>query len=438
MRLEEAYGARLPGGFGRSAQGRDDHAKRPTPEHGRGGRRPASGHGGAIVAQDGAPITVAQDGSADHETITEAIEAASDGDTILIAPGTYVENLHIEKDLTLVGDGPREQIMILQDESDRQIVDMVRARPQARRSSPRDRPIESSVVTIHIEDADVTIESLSIMDEDDVLYTSLLLDGGTSTVRDIDTNGFVGVRGDAFVTVEDSSIERLGTWGTSSHTVATGNEFRDLFLGGEGATGRLEGNTAFGMGIVIERGASFEIVGNRVLPDGDEPGIAILDPETIANVTGNDVDGGLFGILVEFVSECLVEGNTMSGSELGLVAVETTGTFVGNTIHDVTEVGIATIGQGMTVTGNDISGGRLGIHARSINYDRVPPGTVRRDEPPHIVDNSVADVSHFALVIEDASPSVTGNQLCAGRQAIRIVGDSNPSIGTNEICELDR
>ena len=149
------------------------------------------------------------------------------------------------------------------------------------------------------------------------------------------------------------------------------------------------------------------------------------------------MDGGLFGILVEFVGECLVEGNTVHGSELGLVAVETTSTIAGNTIRDVTEVGIVAVGHGMTVSGNDFSGGRLGIHVRSINYDRVPPGTVRHDEPPRILDNSVADASHFALVIEDASPSVSGNRLCSGRQAIKIVGDSDPSIGTNEICEVD-
>jgi len=391
----------------------------------------------AAVAQEGAVITVARDGSADHETITEAIEAASDGDTILVAPGTYVENLYIEKALTLVGDGPREQIMLLQDETDRQIVDMEPAWFRTRRSGPQDRPVKSTVVTIHVDDADVTIESLSILDEDDALLTSLLLDGGTSTVRDIDTNGFVGVRGDAAVTIEDSDIERLGSWGTSNHTIATGNEFRDLFFGSEGATGRLEGNTAFGMGIVIETGASFEIVGNRVLPDGDEPGIYILDPETIANVIGNEVDGGLFGILLEFAGESLVEGNTVYGSELGFVVVETTSTIAGNAVRDVTEAGIEAVGQGMTVTGNDFSGGRLGIHVRAINYDRVPPGTVRHDEPPLILDNSIEDASHFALVIEDASPSVSGNRLCAGRQAIRIVGDSNPSIGGNEICEID-
>jgi parallel beta-helix repeat protein len=392
--------------------------------------------GTVAVAQEGAVITVAQDGAADHETITEAIEAASDGDTILIAPGTYVENLYLDKALTLFGDGPREQIVILQDESDRQVVDVEPAWPRTRRSGPQDRPVKSTVVTIHVDDADVTIESLSIMDEDDVLYTSLLLDGGTSTVRGIDTNGFVGVRGDATVTIEDSDIERLGSWGTPNHTVVTGNEIRDLFFGSEGATGRVEGNIVH-RNIVIERGASYEVVGNSILAIEDEPGIVLSDPETIATVIGNDVAGGPIGISVEFAGESLVEGNTVHGSELGIRAIETTSTVSGNTIRDVTEVGILAAGQGMTVTGNDISGGRLGIHALAIDYSQVPSGTPRHDEPPRILDNSVADASHFALVIEEDSPSVSGNRLCSGRQAIKIVGDSDPSIGTNEICEVD-
>ena len=91
----------------------------------------------------------------------------------------------------------------------------------------------------------------------------------------------------------------------------------------------------------------------------------------------------------------------MYGSEIGLVAVETTGMIGGDIIRDVTEVGIVAAGRGMTVTGNDVSGGRLGIHAHSVNYDRVPPGTVRHDEQPRILDNSVSDASHFALVIEE-------------------------------------
>ncbi|MEX1295334.1 MAG: right-handed parallel beta-helix repeat-containing protein, partial [Candidatus Limnocylindrales bacterium] len=360
----------------------------------------------------------------------------SDGDTILIAPGTYVENLYIDRALTLVGDGPREQVVILRDESDRQIVDVEPAWPRTRRNSPQDRPVNSSLVTIHVDGADVTIESLSIVDEDDALLTSLLLDGGTSTARDIYANGFVGVRGDTSTTIEDSDIERLGSWGTLNHTVVTGNEIRDLFFGSEGATGRVEGNIVH-RNIVIEQGASYEVVGNHIVAIDDEPGIVIWGPETIATVIGNDVAGGPIGISVEFAGESLVEGNTVHGSGLGVRAIETTSTIAGNTIRDVTDVGILAAGQGMTVTDNDISGGRLGIHALSIDYRQVPPFAPRFDEPPRILDNSISEASHFALVIEEDSPSVSGNRLCSGRQAIKIVGDSDPSIGTNEICEVD-
>jgi hypothetical protein len=140
---------------------------------------------------------------------------------------------------------------------------------------------------------------------------------------------------------------------------------------------------------------------------------------------------------VEFAGESLVEGNTVHGAELGLRAIETPSTIVGNTIYDATETGILAAGLGMVVTGNDISGGRVGIHTISLTYDRIPPGSLRYDEPPRILDNSVSDASYFALVIEESSPFVSDNRLCAGRQAIRIVGDSNPAIGSNEICEVD-
>jgi hypothetical protein len=48
----------------------------------------------------------------DYKTIQEAIDAASQGDTILIDPGTYVENLRVDKrGLTIRGTDP-EQVII--------------------------------------------------------------------------------------------------------------------------------------------------------------------------------------------------------------------------------------------------------------------------------------------------------------------------------------
>jgi hypothetical protein len=47
-------------------------------------------------------ITVKQDGSGDFMAIQQALDAAADGDTVLVWPGTYFENLYIEnKNLTI-------------------------------------------------------------------------------------------------------------------------------------------------------------------------------------------------------------------------------------------------------------------------------------------------------------------------------------------------
>lgn len=41
----------------------------------------------------------------DYPTIQEAINAASDGDTVLVAAGTYYENVVINKTIVLIGEG---------------------------------------------------------------------------------------------------------------------------------------------------------------------------------------------------------------------------------------------------------------------------------------------------------------------------------------------
>ncbi|MBP1910713.1 lectin like domain-containing protein [Methanolobus bombayensis] len=64
-------------------------------------------------------IVVNSSGSADFSTITEAINAASDGDTILVEPGTYNENLYFKNDnISLVSStGNPEDIRIVSSSS---------------------------------------------------------------------------------------------------------------------------------------------------------------------------------------------------------------------------------------------------------------------------------------------------------------------------------
>lgn len=57
-------------------------------------------------------LVVDATGAGDYSSIGPAIQAAADGATILVRPGHYMEELTIERPLTLRGDGSREQIVI--------------------------------------------------------------------------------------------------------------------------------------------------------------------------------------------------------------------------------------------------------------------------------------------------------------------------------------
>lgn len=56
----------------------------------------------AVDAAAGAVLVVDDDGSAQFSTISDAVAAASDGDTIRVRPGTYRETVRVTQDVTLV------------------------------------------------------------------------------------------------------------------------------------------------------------------------------------------------------------------------------------------------------------------------------------------------------------------------------------------------
>ncbi len=56
-------------------------------------------------------ITVAKDGTGDHNTIQDAVDASSDGDTIRVYDGVYKEAVWIDNSITLIGNGTGRTIL---------------------------------------------------------------------------------------------------------------------------------------------------------------------------------------------------------------------------------------------------------------------------------------------------------------------------------------
>ena len=92
-------------------------------------------------------------GNGGFATIQEAIDAAVDGDTIMVAAGTYQEQIVIDgKDVTLEGAGIGETIILSPDAADLEL-----SHVETNSGSPN----RYSVVTI-TNDADVTIEGVTV------------------------------------------------------------------------------------------------------------------------------------------------------------------------------------------------------------------------------------------------------------------------------------
>ena len=59
-----------------------------------------------------AAVVVSAEGSADYTSIVAALRDAATGARILVRPGVYDESITLDREVEIVGDGPREEIIV--------------------------------------------------------------------------------------------------------------------------------------------------------------------------------------------------------------------------------------------------------------------------------------------------------------------------------------
>eukprot|EP00741_Cyanophora_paradoxa_P009995 tig00000157_g9681.t1 len=240
-------------------------------------------HGGEIVVGPGARVM-------------DAVRSAKTGQTILLAPGRYYEQMTLDKDVRIVG--PREAVL----EWDQG-------------------------VTLHCSSpAAPSVKGITIRCSAPTHCAVWITDGSRAAVEGCDVSS-AGLNG---IEVCDA--------GTAS--TLHGNAVHDCGAAGilfhESAKGVAEGNDVYGnasSGIQISDGADPVVLGNKVR-DGKQVGIVVWNNGR-GTVEGNDVYGNAkAGIQILGGADPVVRGNRIHDQQWGiLVHRGGKGTVAGNTLE---------------------------------------------------------------------------------------------------------
>jgi parallel beta-helix repeat protein len=274
------------------------------------------------------------------KTIQAAVNQVSAGGTIHVAAATYVEQVDIDKSLTLDGDGPATTI--------------IQAPPTLPNTSTTNSfivRIAGSGVTVEVRDFTITGPGPSGCGS--INYGILVRDAAHANIHD---NKIIDVRDTGLSGCQNGNGIQVGRqfWGTTGTADITNN-----VISGYQKTG-----------IVVDNvGSQADIQGNTISGDGPiayiaENGIQISRGAT-ATVTSNTVSGHSYtptntssaGILLYQPGATTVSGNTLTNNEVGIDAYDASGAVsIANNVINATGVGTGSLSfWGIAVYGANVA-----------------------------------------------------------------------------------
>ena len=329
------------------------------------------------VSANAATVFVGVCGGPSYPTIQAAVTAAPAGSTIYVCPGSYPEQVSINKRLTLQGvaSGPLNQAVVTAPAGGivANTVSLATGDPIAAQVWVHDTTavtIENltvdgagngiaacapNLIGVYYQDASGVVNNVVARNQTSGVTSPLngcqwgegiFVQSGISTVT--------GKAGTSTVTVRNSSVHDFQKNGITGNEVGTKLTVNSNEVRGQGPT-----NGAAENGIQLGFGATGRVGGNTVIDE-------IWAPDT-----SSDSGDAASGILIFDVADASVLNNHVGNTQFGIAVVgDTTGvaddaTITGNTL-DGTLIfdGIEVCGSsGGTITGNVVSGSsQSGVH----------------------------------------------------------------------------
>lgn len=362
--------------------------------------------GTRLFAADDA-LVVDQSATDAFRTVTEAVAAAEDGDTILVRPGRYVESIPVVgKALTIRGDGDRDQIIV----------------EAGSALGPTDDPEASpSNWAFTLLDSDTTLSNLTVIGQQE----------GTAIV----------VLGTSVATLDKLVINLLGEW-TGDHSPV----FWDADASGTLQNSIVEGyiGLASTLGVTIrdnelpatciiqqDPGARITVVHNTIHGCPYEFGIRVLQGS--ATIEGNDIwieaappgslylQGRIAILIASADGDVIVRDNQVHDSVIGIQVAQgaRAATIAGNSLTG-NETSLRISGDSVMV-GNTVTGSQLGV---ALDWGS-----------PTLQGNTITGNGQGLLLSGSGDPVLTGNSVCDNGTNVVLDGAPMPDISGNDICK---
>jgi hypothetical protein len=370
-------------------------------------------------------IVVAQDGSGDVRSITEAVAMATDGDVILVRPGTYREAVVVDKDISIRGDGAREEIVV-EAPLDSVLPGGTDPVAYAFLLQTFDGRLANVTVVgqqvgaaIIVNGGTPTLEGLGIDLLGDWNLTSkpkmwgddldgpgtpdapgapgghfgltegrVAIDfdqGSGGVLRDSTIEGFLWFGPDTTPTVQDGRMldTCVGIWEPGAHPVLLRNEIHGC---------------PYGWGVDVAVGAAATIDGNDIA--AIDTGISIQTGALDVTVTGNSIHDSGVGVSAPYAKQLVVDDNVVSANNNALALVGATGSVTANRIRDNRGIGL------LLGSGGDLE----------------------------IVDNVIESNGTGILIDGYTYPRLRGNTICRNQTNLTQVGASELTLNRNDVC----